>query len=355
MKKQLDGLLGMRGLGAIFVVAYHVYVILGFTGNSLILDRTVGLGGCFVPMFFILSGFSCMFGYFDRFVSGLDFQTLSAFYIRRVRRLLPTFWFALLGHCVIDCLLGTPVVLDRVIGSASLLFGFMPQHRESMVDAGWALGIEVVFYLVFPAFVVACADRKRSWVALGAELLLLFSYFRYFAPGAAPTNNSEINFVRHLVYFILGALLYHYIEPMERLHKKGPLTGFLLLLLQVLAYLCLCFKASTPLQQVFCLGILFAAMTLNQIGHRDPLLNNPFLKYIGKYSYPIYLFHMLVFKAVWNWNIWNVLSAKFGWAVHYAAFFLLVLSFSLLLSILFTAAANRISEFFSQNKASARS
>ena len=48
MPKRFEGLVGLRGIGATMIIAYHMYVLNGYVGTNTFLDRTVGIGGVFV-------------------------------------------------------------------------------------------------------------------------------------------------------------------------------------------------------------------------------------------------------------------------------------------------------------------
>lgn len=237
MKKRYEGLSALRGLGCIMIVAYHVYVLRGFLGTNPVSDHTVGVGGSFVPMFFMLSAFSCMCGYYDKMVSG-TWSAVEEFYLKRIKRLIPTFYLAIILHLIINFCISSTVNIPSLIGTSSFLFGLMPQYRESMVDAGWALGIEVIFYLGFPAFVIACKSKRRTWLTLAGTLLLLWSYFSYYAAGADPdANNENYNIIRQLIFFVTGALLYHYKDHFtQQTVKKRWLTTLVCLIFLVFTY-----------------------------------------------------------------------------------------------------------------------
>lgn len=48
MPKRYEGLSGLRGIGAVMIIAYHMYMLNGYAGTSAFGDRTVGIGGVYV-------------------------------------------------------------------------------------------------------------------------------------------------------------------------------------------------------------------------------------------------------------------------------------------------------------------
>lgn len=326
MKKRYDGILGLRGIGALGIIAYHVYVLGGFLGVNALFDRTVGNGGMFVQLFFMISAFSLMCGYYDEFAAN---PRLDKFYIGRIKKLAPTFWLALIAHCIIDICVGVPVSKYNVIGTASLLFGFMPSYQESMVMAGWALGIEIVFYLIFPAFFVFNKNKKRSWCFLIFSFLMFVVYEEFYGVGI---ELSHINIVRQLLFFAVGALLFHYTDALDRMPaRKRKIIFSICVLIEILAF-CLFGK----LNGYILMTVAFVAVMANQINFNDYVVNNKLFKGLGKISYQMYLFHMVVYKVLYNLDVFVVIKKHFqgrkGFLIEYSIVVILTVLLSLMVN-----------------------
>lgn len=290
---------GLRGIGALGIVAYHMYALEGYAGSDVLLDRTIGMGGVYVQLFFMISSFSLMCGYADKIWK--NEQDISLFYENRVLKLLPTFYFALMIHLLLNFLLGIATAWEDVAGTASLLYGLMPSHQESIVMAGWALGIEVVFYLIFPAFLVAVKTKKTCLLSFAVSIILYIAYDSYYAVGI---ETYYINIVRQLVPFVCGALLYHCLprlESMSSLARKRLGIGC-----QILLILIFIFWAADILYGTVIVWFTFILVMLNQLYYKDILINNKLFRWFGKLSYEIYLFHMLIYRGLYY--------------VHYQAF-----------------------------------
>lgn len=332
--KRYEGILGLRGLGAAIIVAYHVYVLRGFLGMSSITDKTIGQGGTVVPLFFIISAFSCMCGYYNRFMEENSKVVLSSFYFGRIKRLIPTMYFALICHIIIEYIYNKFFNIHVVIGSASLLFGFMPQYRESFVNGAWALGIEMIFYFIFPAFLIFCSDKIKTWVTFSVVALLLSSYFKYYAIGVETTNNSEINIIRHLIFFVVGALIFHYSDDIERIKGKKRIVLYLVCLLILPISFHYYGRISTSVT-ILSTIIFFSIMIVNQIGFKDLIINNFIFKFLGKNSYQIYLFHMIIFKIFQYNGVFDNMSITNNGYINYFLQYISVLICTVILSVIF--------------------
>lgn len=322
MRRRYEGLSGLRGIGALGIIAYHVYVLSGFVGSHPLFDRTVGNGGVFVQLFFMLSGFSIMCGYFDEFNTN---PQLDKFYLGRIKKLVPTFWLALLAHCIVDYIVGTPISKFNVIGTASLMFGFMPQYQESVVMAGWALGIEIIFYLIFPAFFVFNKNKKRSWAFLVFSVIMFVTYEKFYGLGV---NQSYINIIRQLVFFAVGALLFHYTDKLDNMSiKKRRVLFVVCILIEILSFF-LYGKVNGYIVMV----VAFLAVMTNQINYRDYVVNNKLFNGLGKISYQMYLFHMVVYKALYNLGVFNMVNQRLHGLRSYLAQYVLVLIVTIAIS-----------------------
>ena len=309
-----EGLDGIRGIGAISIVAYHVFIIGAYQGYNGFFDYTVGNFGAFVRAFFILSSFSLMCGYADKMDKGL-FDP-EKFYVRRVTKLVPVLFVAIVAHWIINTIINAESSIWNIIGTGTLLFGLMPSNQESFVWAGWALGLEVIFYLMFPAFFVANKNKKRSWIFFGISIVLLFAYLDFYGLGV---TNSHINIIRQLCYFALGGLLYHYALEVAELGKVGK--RFLLAICLSIEVFGFVFLKKVTGDLV--LLMVFGSLIMNQVANKDVLVNNRLTRFLGKISYEIYLLHMVVYRCLELTDIRTVISGLINgkirqFVLHYA-------------------------------------
>jgi peptidoglycan/LPS O-acetylase OafA/YrhL len=168
MSKHIPALDGLRGVSVLAVLLYHAEVPWlpgGFLG---------------VDMFFVLSGF-LITALLCREHAETGAIDLAAFYVRRIRRLMPalvTFLFATLGYVW----LWLPeersaVALDGLSAltyttNAHLVLGarsyFEEALRPSLLKHLWSLAVEEQFYLLYPP---VCALLFLRWPARRAAVV----------------------------------------------------------------------------------------------------------------------------------------------------------------------------------------
>ena len=147
MERHLDAIDGLRGIAIALVVAYHAWLVYGFDAG------VVSQSGFFgVELFFVLSGF-CMFFPFARSrFTGSAPPSWASYAYRRAIKILPSYLLALtvfaLAYAGRDGVGRTAIAY-----AAHLLFvhPLLPHAFQAISGPLWTIGIEVQFYLIFPA------------------------------------------------------------------------------------------------------------------------------------------------------------------------------------------------------------
>ena len=184
MPRRLDHVQGMRGVLMLAIVIYHCD--LPPTGAFVGIDA-----------FFVISGY-VITGLLLREVSSTGRIRLGAFYLRRIRRLLPALALMLIVVAALSALFESPLTGQRTTGrvgayaSVSLAnlalyrtrFGYFDQQSESItLRHTWSLSVEEQIYLIFPLLVLLVLvvghrsgnlRRRRLVWALGAVALASF-------------------------------------------------------------------------------------------------------------------------------------------------------------------------------------
>lgn len=129
--KRISHIQILRGIGAIFVVFYHINFI----------NLSFGLFG--VDIFFILSGF---------IVAKLVEEKEKYFLLKRLVKIVPPYYFATLAIILFFKILpslNTHIVLSFETIVKSILF--IPYHINTsgpILSIGWTLNIEMFYYLL---------------------------------------------------------------------------------------------------------------------------------------------------------------------------------------------------------------
>ena len=103
MIKRIENIDSLRGLAALYVLFFHCY----FLGNIYIYDGKIQdlivHGDIGVPIFFVISGFSITYSVIKKDL--VNPEELKGFYIRRIYRIIPLFYFAFLHqNCCKMCI-----------------------------------------------------------------------------------------------------------------------------------------------------------------------------------------------------------------------------------------------------------
>ena len=116
-------------------------------------------------MFFVLSGLSIAMVY-SRYI--VDRTTTIGFYVRRVFRIWPLFWVAVIGTAALTLARGMEVSWKVIAINLTTLFAFIAPTAYISTGA-WSIGNEMVYYALSPLLLLAYRRSK----ALGNVLVLL--------------------------------------------------------------------------------------------------------------------------------------------------------------------------------------
>jgi peptidoglycan/LPS O-acetylase OafA/YrhL len=247
-----------------------------------------------VQLFFIVSGYTMMLTYGD----SVDAAAARAFYIRRVFRIVPLFWAAILFYVVVTKGQGFKFWAPDGISARDVLLTLFFLHWSSVtafnsvVPGGWSIAVEMQFYLLFPLIIYFFRRRNGPNLFYASVALLgvvgQFAAQRYFIPqmaAALPESQAHLAeaffycwLPRQLICFGFGILLYQCIEQ-----KNPPVLGMLLLIAAGLA-------DSWGAQIVVLFALSFAILTLN--------VTVSFMTLLGRHSYAIYLTHFAWVAAI---------------------------------------------------------
>jgi peptidoglycan/LPS O-acetylase OafA/YrhL len=280
---------GLRAFAAIIVTLFHAKLVPGgFIG---------------VDIFYVISGY-LITGLILREIESTGKFEFSAFYQRRIKRLLPASLYVLFATAIISWSLLPAINRDQLgrdffAASAYIsnyLFAWWENDYQNL-DATpspfihyWSLAVEEQFYLLWPILLVLLARKGRRTVLIGistvtALSLILSIIMTEVAPIWAfyslPTRAWELG---------IGALLL-FLPPPERTPRILPWMGF-----AVLFVTSFYFNDSTVFPGINALvPVLATALLIATIPIWPPILNNVannrVSQWLGKISYPLYLWH----------------------------------------------------------------
>lgn len=301
--RQLDGL---RGIAVLLVLIAHLAggvsphhrpFIAAYHGNG-------GGGGLVgVQLFFVLSGFlitSILLGERNR-TGKLDFK---AFYIRRVRRLVPALVTVSVIVAVGQCIAHPHRSLKTIVGTLRVLAYTSNLHLPILnripingwLAHTWSLSVEEQFYLGWPiTMFVLYRIAGRKGVAWGAGIGVALTILARAVLPAAP--NIEYEMLRWDA-LLLGCLIAAWPFAVPRIAAwAGALTiaFYVFYLPQPAGNLDFVVTAAASA------AVLIRARQVNW-------LKNPVLVHFGLISYGLYLWHVTVLRLGWPGPISLVLS-----------------------------------------------
>jgi peptidoglycan/LPS O-acetylase OafA/YrhL len=299
---------GLRGLAIVLVLLFHFVPLGGGTTTiGWVTKCFAALGWCGVDLFFVLSGFLITGILFDAKGSEHYFRN---FYMRRVLRIFPLYFGVLILIFMIIPLWRPMTSYDdqRLVANQQWLWLYAANIPPAMTNNWplssnwvrlshfWSLAVEEHFYLVWPA-VVFLYSRKTLMKICAALMVaglicrtLAYFYINHLAAYAlTPCRMDEL---------ALGALIglaskgAGGIKELVRGAKwVAGISAIALAIIWSRQKESLNYTLSMSVVSIFFGAVLVLGVN-GQIAGK--LFSNPVMRFFGKYSYGIYVFHWML-------------------------------------------------------------
>ncbi len=304
---------GLRFLAVMAVIVYHVQIffvaktpqIFSYDG---FLYRLVQNGFKGVELFFVISGFILAMPFAKHFLAGGKKPSLKSYYYRRLTRLEPPYFLALILFFGLHLVKGVYPVNDLwhgLIQNLLYIQNFVPFASSQPIigNITWTLEIEVQFYLIAPflAGVFSLSKFKRRAI-LAATIMIL------------PIINSlavakYVSLYNYLFYFLIGFVLADlYITEKKPLLR--PTASLLLGLASLSAFMLIDIEPLANKLAFIASLAVFIYLALNDAVWRK-VFSHKLLTTIGGMCYTLYLFHTVIISGFGNKTVFWKFSSSY--------------------------------------------
>jgi peptidoglycan/LPS O-acetylase OafA/YrhL len=343
-EKHIDSLDGLRGIAILLVFFFHYLPRNSHSPLSWL--ASVGWSG--VDLFFVLSGFLITGILYDTRRSSNFFKV---FYVRRALRLFPLYFFAIGLVLFVAWLHRTPMnwkAIPFYIYGANIMLGvgFAPNFSPYFQCIHfWSLALEEQFYSLWPLAIFFVSGRKTLIQICAAGVICALLLRIVLTHEGAATWILYTELPTRMDALFAGAVL--------ALTLRGPrpslwldqgrlyalMAGCCLILVILFAKAGTLFLASTEMTtwgySMFA-GVYacFVALALIPGTPANRLGTIPALRFFGRYSYGLYVWHDLPSPICVRWQAWfthnihPLILAQTVYAMSMLALFTVVAIFS---------------------------
>ena len=358
--KKLDYIDAIRGLAVLMVLFVHTLTFLSSTNLNSYFKIFVGQGCMGVQLFYMASAFTLFYSMSQR-SEGERFSNFN-FYIRRFFRIAPMFYLAIIYYfwqytnfpvsSIEVANLGT-FTMANLVPHFTFLHGLSPYWINTIVPGGWSIGVEMMFYLIVPAFYFTYKRFGIKFLHIALILATtfswIFSYAIFLIKGLEMNQYwygfMYFNIFNQLPVFILGMILYHNIS--HNITKEGSFKNLFLAnknIFYIFVGSIFLFILSLYLTKITTVGTFAGSMLMLTsllgifiilLAHfRFKIFVNRLFVYIGKISYSMYLTHfafLFIIPVIFS-NHFKYLDNYFRPEIIFIIYFILLTVFTILLS-----------------------
>ena len=320
---QLDGL---RGIAILMVVCYHF-----FPGNII-----CNFGWAGVDLFFVLSGF-LITGRLLPFLN--DHRILQKFYRNRFLRIAPLYFSFLIIFFTGWFMLSSAQTLSS--------FGFYKTHwwqfflfiqnwvfanniaeSKTHLQHLWSVAVEEQIYMLFPLFLILVRNKNKILYAVIFMIITILAsrlYYFNFVMEKEAYLKIYLNTFFRLDSFLCGVLVYLIYN--NQLHYRKILTfiKWMGLLCMLVLFIYMAVNHDAEKNNAFISGsgytiiaLMFAGLLMVTLLKKNKIINRvtslAFLRFTGKISYGMYIFHWPLF--LFGFIFLNKLFAYLNYMPH---------------------------------------
>jgi peptidoglycan/LPS O-acetylase OafA/YrhL len=370
-QKHYIALDGLRGLAVLLVFARHAFLTTHLHSLSVQVIGWLGSGGWLgVDLFFVLSGFLITGILIDSLNTNRYFKN---FYIRRSLRIFPLFYGVLLV-----CFVLTPVLhLQWRLGHLSFLFycqniamNLNPSLRDVLpalnLEHFWSLAVEEQFYMLWPLTIFLLREPKKimrfSLSMIGVALVLRCVLLWVF-PSETTMDWIYCELPTHADGLFMGAFLAAGLRTwkLEKLSSRlrwpvyfsgAGAIAVVAVSRSVDFHTFLMSSVGYTISALLFSGLLLKCLLPTSVAFR--VFSTRTLRFFGRYSYGIYVYHLLftpILSSVLYWLQARTHSRMTGAMLYLAFWFVASIAVAMLSYKYFESPLLRLKDRFAPPEA----
>lgn len=360
-QKKISSLDGLRGIAAVVVSLVHMQFSV-----SILTDNFLVKGADWpVDLFFVVSGFVICYAYGDKIS---NFKGIKNFIYRRFWRLYPLHFITLIllvffefaRYFLERTIPGT--IINPAFSKADFaaffsnlfLIQVLNGKIHSFNGPSWSISAELIAYLVF--VLVAISNYSKL------KLFSICSMLSFFAIYFFEYTNLPGNFLlvlRCIYGFSLGAMAFYFLKNYSGKRFYGEIFVNISIFLSILMIYLDLHLINKNLLPISFACLVYGLVISDQSTLASKVLSNKFFQHVGKVSYSIYMWHVILWILIGNilrFGLGNngiiFEGARYMYWGTGASIFITILSVALLIglsTISFYLIENRFREIFKPN------
>lgn len=301
---------GLRGIAIMMVFLIHAGG--EFRQYSDIANRIVDLGKYGVEIFFVISGFTIFYQFFERNYSFKKFLTL-----RIVRISIPYFPIILLLFLAVNLELESQNIYAIQYDNGDISFlnlllhmlyinYFDVSYANSIIGVEWTLSIEVFYYLFFGYLIYK--SYLNRYISKNLKLFIGLFILSISIALLSKLKYIDINLASWLPFkygymFLLGGIAYFIRKKLSELYTTKKLKKLSNIILLLVVFMFSTFMIgvflpnSTTVNELFFNILTFILIIFTRDDAiLSKILTNKIIIFLGSISFSFYLLHILVIE-----------------------------------------------------------
>jgi len=294
----------IRGIAILLVILVH-------TSQSLVLPdgwlkNFSSYGQMGVQLFFVASAYTLCLSFSTR---KSEKMAIAKFYVRRLFRIAPVYYLGIIGYFIFRFILnylkfGQFIVPEQysllnIMANVIFINGVYSPANNNIVPGGWSIGTEMLFYLVFPFFMLMISRilTKKIFIISLPLVTVSISSIILIVSGYSVENNEFIYYsiLNQSSVFTVGISLFllhthhsHIVSNIKSISLFFLFIGF--------SGISLYIGWINPVTQAFIVIPFFSAISFAFLIEAFKRINGNkgrLLQQIGQRSYSMYIIHFI--------------------------------------------------------------